>query len=75
MFDTKMADINNAGAGGFAGAITAALFLQYFTEAARSWVHFDLYAWSKKARPGRPAGGEAQAIRALFAVLQKRFGA
>jgi len=75
MFDTRMADINNAGAGGFAGAITAALFLQYFTETARSWVHFDLYAWSKKARPGRPAGGEAQAIRALFAVLQKRFGA
>ena len=75
MFDTKMADINNAGAGGFAGAITAALFLQYFAEDARSWVHFDMYAWSKKARPGRPAGGEAQAIRALFAVLQKRFGA
>jgi len=75
MFDTRMADINNAGAGGFAGAITAALFLQYFAEDARSWVHFDMYAWSKKARPGRPAGGEAQAIRALFAVLQKRFGA
>jgi leucyl aminopeptidase len=75
MFDSKMADINNAGAGGFAGAITAALFLQYFAEDARSWVHFDMYAWSKKARPGRPAGGEAQAIRALFAVLQKRFGA
>jgi leucyl aminopeptidase len=75
MFDTRMADINNSGTGGFAGAITAALFLQYFAEDARSWVHFDLYAWSKKARPGRPAGGEAQAIRALFAVLQKRFGA
>jgi leucyl aminopeptidase len=75
MFETRVADINNAGAGGFAGAITAALFLQYFTEKARTWVHFDLYAWSKKSRPGRPAGGEAQAMRALFAVLQKRFGA
>jgi leucyl aminopeptidase len=75
MFDSKAADINNSGTGGFAGAITAALFLQYFAEGARSWVHFDMYAWSKKARSGRPAGGEAQAIRSIFAVLQKRFGA
>ena len=75
MFDTKVADINNSGTGGFAGSITAALFLQYFAEEARSWIHFDMYAWSKKSRPGRPAGGEAQAIRALYAVLQKRFGA
>lgn len=68
--DSKIADTNNVADGGFAGSITAALFLEKFVERAKSWVHFDLYAWNAKARPGRPAGGEAQVLRALFAVLK-----
>jgi leucyl aminopeptidase len=75
MIDGKVGDINNAGAGGFAGSITAALFLQRFVEATTAWVHFDIYAWTPSAKPGRPEGAEAQAIRALFAVIAARWPA
>ncbi|MEJ1159565.1 leucyl aminopeptidase family protein [Prosthecomicrobium sp. N25] len=74
MLDSKVADTNNVSSGGFAGAITAALFLQKFVEKAKSWVHFDIYAWNPAAKPGRSEGGEAQAIRALFTMLEKRYG-
>ncbi|OYX13904.1 MAG: leucyl aminopeptidase [Rhizobiales bacterium 32-66-8] len=75
MLDSKVADINNAGAGGFAGSITAALFLSRFVADAASWLHLDIYAWNPSPRPGRPEGGEAQTIRALDALLAERFGA
>ncbi len=75
LLESKIADINNAAEGSFAGAITAALFLKSFVKNARSWAHFDLYAWNPKARPGRPVGGEAMAIRALFAYLAQRYPA
>jgi leucyl aminopeptidase len=52
-----------------AGAVTAALFLRRFVPAGQAWVHLDLYAWNDATRPGRPEGGEAQAARALFALL------
>jgi len=74
LMDSKVADINNAGEGGMAGAITAALFLKDFVHKARTWAHFDLYAWNQKARPGRPAGGEAMLLRALFALIAERYG-
>jgi leucyl aminopeptidase len=75
MLDSKIADTNNVSTGGFAGSITAALFLQKFVEKTASWVHFDIFAWAPAARPGRPEGGEAQAIRALFEVIAGRFPA
>ncbi len=74
LYDSPVADMNNNGTAGFAGSIQAALFLRRFVERARSFVHFDLYAWVPKARPGRPMGGEAQAIRALFTLLRERHG-
>lgn len=74
MLESKVADINNAGAGGFAGSITAALFMARFVEAAKAWLHLDIYAWNPSARPGRPEGGEAQTIRALDALLAERYG-
>jgi len=73
LLDTPIADINNAGTGGFAGAITAALFLGTFVERAKTWVHLDLYGWNDTDRPGRPRGGEAMAMRALFDVIRRRF--
>ena len=73
IIDSKIADINNAGDSPFAGSITAALFLKDFVTATADWVHVDLYAWNVKARPGRPAGGEAQTIRALYALIRERF--
>jgi leucyl aminopeptidase len=72
MLDSKIADTNNVSSGGYAGAITAALFLARFVERARAYAHFDIFAWTPSAKPGRPEGGEAQAIRALYALLAAR---
>jgi leucyl aminopeptidase len=73
MLDSKTADINNVG-GSFAGAITAALFLNRFVTAAKAWAHFDIYAWTPAAKPARPDGGECQVARALYALLKERYG-
>jgi leucyl aminopeptidase len=74
MLDSKVADLNNVASGGFAGSITAALFLRRFVEAAKSWLHLDVYAWTPAAKPARPEGGECQAARALYGLLQARYG-
>ena len=71
---SKVADLNNVTTGGFAGSVTAALFLQRFAGGAKSWVHFDIFAWNPAARPHGPAGGEAQGIRALEKVITDRYG-
>jgi leucyl aminopeptidase len=73
MLDSKVADINNVGSGGQAGAITAALFMRRFVT-AKSWAHFDVFAWTPVAKPGRPEGGECQVARALYALLVERYG-
>jgi leucyl aminopeptidase len=73
LFESGVADMNNASESGFAGSITAALFLKRFVEHAKSYVHFDIYCWTPMARPGFPKGGEAQGIRALFALLAERY--
>ena len=76
--DSDIADIKNDPDGwAQAGSVTAALFLKRFAPPqsdTASWVHFDVFAWNPKAKPGSPAGAEAQAIRALFQVLSARFG-
>ena len=74
MLDGKIADLNNAPSGPFAGSITAALFLKRFVAKTASWAHFDVYAWNPKPRPHGPEGGEVQAARALFALLEERCG-
>ncbi len=74
MLKSDVADINNAGEGGFAGAITAALFLRKFVPDDMTWAHFDTFAWRPAARPGRPKGGDALGLRAAFAMLQRRYG-
>jgi leucyl aminopeptidase len=72
MLESKVADINNVG-GSQGGAITAALFMRRFVT-AKSWLHFDLFAWSATAKPGRPEGGDCQAARALYALLAAHYG-
>jgi leucyl aminopeptidase len=69
MLDSKVADISNAGSGPFAGAITAALYLQEFIDPGQRWAHIDTYAWNSRDRPGRPEGGEALGLRALFSFV------
>ncbi len=71
--ESRVADLNNVATGGFAGSITAALYLDRFVEKTRSWVHADIYAWVPAEKPGRPVGGEFQAGRALFEVIKARF--
>jgi leucyl aminopeptidase len=72
--DSKVANINNAPSGAFAGSITCALFLQRFVEDAKSWLHVDIYGWTPSAKPGRPEGGECQAARAIYKLLSQRYG-
>ena len=72
--DSKVADLNNAPSGGFAGSITCALFLQRFVENAKSWLHVDIYGWTPTAKPARPEGGECQAARAIYQLLGERYG-
>ena len=74
MLKSDVADINNAGEGGFAGSITAALFLQKFVPDGIPWAHFDTFAWRPSAKPGRPKGGEALGMRAAFMLLKQRYG-
>lgn len=71
---SKIADMNNVTTDGFAGSITAALFLKRFVDKTSSWAHFDIFAWNPSDRPHGPIGGEAQAIRALEKVISARFG-
>lgn len=71
---SRVADTNNVTTDGFAGAITAALFLQKFVGKSTSWAHFDVYGWNPVEKPWAPVGGEAQAIRALEKVILDRYG-
>jgi leucyl aminopeptidase len=72
--DSNVADLNNVSDKPQAGAIVAALFLQRFIPASCRWLHFDVYGWNDRSRPGRPEGGEAQAMRAVFAGVRAMFG-
>jgi leucyl aminopeptidase len=73
--ESKIADVNHISDGAFAGSVTAALFLRRFVEKAKAHVHFDIYGWTAKAKPGRPIGGEAQGVRALYALLRQSYPA
>ena len=75
MLESDIADLVNAPDGGFAGAITAALFLRRFVPREIAWAHLDVFAWRPSAKPGRPKGGDAYGLRAAYAVLQARYGA
>ena len=69
MIEPAIADLDNAPSGGFAGAITAALFLRRFTQGAGTYVHFDIYGWQPSAAPGRPKGGVGQGMRAILHAI------
>ncbi len=71
--DTPIADLKNTGDGAMAGSIYGALFLRRFVTVP-AWAHFDIFAWAPKEKPGRPQGGEAQALRASYRVIKARFG-
>jgi len=67
---SPIADLNNVSSKRMAGAITAALFLQRFVVPGTAWAHVDTYSWNDQTRPGRPEGGEAMGLRALFSAIR-----
>lgn len=71
--DSPNADLNNAPDNGYAGAITAALYLQEFVIKTSSWIHVDMMAWNLQNKAGRPQGGEAMAIRALYKLIKENY--
>jgi leucyl aminopeptidase len=73
MLKSEIADVANAGGAPMAGCITAAMFLRRFVPDEIEWAHLDTYAWRDAASPGRPKGGEALGLRAVFALLQRRY--
>jgi leucyl aminopeptidase len=75
LLESTVADLNNVTNDTYAGAITAALFLERFVSPSTPWVHIDTMAWNVEPRPGRPLGGEAFALRALVEALSRRYPA
>jgi leucyl aminopeptidase len=74
LLKSDVADVNHISDGPFAGSITAALFLKRFVENASDYVHFDIFGWVPRAKPGQPKGGEPQGARALFEYFRKVYG-
>lgn len=72
---SRIADTNNVTTDGFAGSVTAALFLSRFVEKTKGWAHFDIFGWTPVEKPAFPVGGEAQAIRALYQMIEERYPA
>jgi len=70
---SQIADVNNVSSKPMAGSVVAALFLRRFVTPLAPWVHLDIYAWNDQTQPGRPEGGEAQAVRGIFAALTDVF--
>jgi leucyl aminopeptidase len=74
MLDSKIANVNHISSGGMAGSITAALFLNRFVQNCTSYAHFDIFAWTPSAKPGRPEGAECMAARLSYALIKERYG-
>jgi leucyl aminopeptidase len=73
LLDSPIADVCHTASSPLGGSITAALFLRRFVGDV-PWLHLDIFAWVPKARPAHPIGGDAQGPRAVFALLQARYG-
>lgn len=73
LISSQIADLNNMGKTPLGGCITAALFLEHFVTEETDWVHIDTFGWNQTNRPGRPLGGEALGLRAVFHYLKNRY--
>ena len=75
MLKSDIADLSNSADSPMAGSVTAALFLRRFVPDGTPWAHLDTFAWRSVAKPGRPKGGEALGLRAIFTMLRGRYPA
>jgi len=73
LLKSEIADLNNVSKSSFGGCINAALFLEHFVNGQTPWVHIDTYAWNQSSSPGRPVGGEALGLRAVFNYIRERY--
>jgi leucyl aminopeptidase len=73
LLKSDIADFANASNSPMAGCITAAMFLKRFVPEEVAWAHLDTYAWRDAPKPGRPKGGDALGLRAIFGLLQRRY--
>lgn len=73
LIDSRIADLVNSAEGPYGGAITAALFLREFVPEGLDWLHLDVMGWNTRDRPGRPQGGEAMGLRAVFELIRRRY--
>ncbi|HKC02417.1 MAG TPA: leucyl aminopeptidase family protein [Sphingomicrobium sp.] len=73
MLKSDVADLANASSSPMAGCITAAMFLKRFVPDEIAWAHLDTWAWRDPAKPGRPKGGDALGLRAVFEALRRRY--
>jgi leucyl aminopeptidase len=73
MLKSDIADLANASGSAMAGAVVAAMFLKRFVPNGTPWAHLDTFAWRENAKPGRPKGGEALGLRAVFGALSNRY--
>ncbi|MEM0979113.1 MAG: leucyl aminopeptidase family protein [Cyanobacteria bacterium P01_H01_bin.58] len=73
LLKSKVADLSNISSSSYGGAITAALFLQEFVRPTVDWIHIDVMAWNLRTLPGRPEGGEAMGMRAIFELIRQQF--
>lgn len=70
---SRIADVNHISPGGFAGSITAALFLRRFVKQTKAWAHLDIFGWAPEPRVGRSFGGTDQGIRAAYGMLKQKY--
>ena len=70
LLQSKVADLNNVASSPYGGAITAALYLQHFVAEGIPWIHFDIMASNERELPGRPEGGEAMGLRAMYQYIK-----
>ncbi|WP_426034950.1 leucyl aminopeptidase family protein [Cypionkella sp. TWP1-2-1b2] len=73
IIEPGIADLDNAPGWGFAGSVTAALFLKRFADHPR-YMHFDIYGHTPADAPARPKGGVGQGARAILAGLPAMLG-
>jgi leucyl aminopeptidase len=70
---SDVADLSNTSGNAMAGALYAALFLRRFVPGEIPWAHLDTWAWREPGKPGRPKGGDALGLRAVFGLLERRY--